>query len=78
MLEGHSADSLDGHARRGDFSRWIANVFHDHRLASDVRKIEQQYRLSHVGDVRQPIAELILQLCGVRQQAIDQCAMTRP
>ena len=61
LLQGHSVNSLGDHARRGDFSRWIANVFHDYRLASDVRKIEQQYRLSDLGDVRQPIAALILE-----------------
>ena len=53
------ATSLDGHARRGDFSRWIDGVFHDHRLASDVRKIEQRYRLGHLDDVRQSVARLI-------------------
>ncbi len=51
--------SLDGHARRGDFSRWIADVFHDHHLASDVRKVEQRYRLGHLDDVRQSLAALI-------------------
>jgi hypothetical protein len=66
LLEDHSADSVGEHARRGDFSRWIASVFHDHRLASDVRKIEQQYRLSHRGDVRQPIAALIREQYGVQ------------
>lgn len=64
-LPHYSANSLGDHARRGDFSRWIANVFHDRRLASDVRKIEQQYRLSHVEDVRQSIAALILGQYGV-------------
>ena len=43
-----SSGVLDGHARRGDFSRWIAEVFHDHPLASDVRKVEQRYRLGYV------------------------------
>jgi hydroxymethylpyrimidine pyrophosphatase-like HAD family hydrolase len=52
------------HASRGDFSRWVANVFFDHGLASDIRKIEQRYRLGHVGDVRQPIAALILARYG--------------
>ena len=51
--------ALDGHARRGDFSRWIEGVFHDHRLASDVRKIEQRYRLGHIDDVRHSIASVI-------------------
>jgi len=53
------ATSLDGHARRGDFSRWIEVVFHDHHLASDVRKVEQRYRLGHLDDVRQSLARLI-------------------
>ena len=64
LLPDHSVDSLGDHARHGDFSRWIANVFHDLRLASDVRKIEQQYRLSHLGDVRRAIAALILENYG--------------
>jgi hydroxymethylpyrimidine pyrophosphatase-like HAD family hydrolase len=50
---------LDGHARRGDFSRWIADTFHDDRLASDVRKVEQRYRLGHIDDVRDSISQLI-------------------
>jgi hydroxymethylpyrimidine pyrophosphatase-like HAD family hydrolase len=29
------------HARRGDFSNWLADVLHDPMLASDVRRIEQ-------------------------------------
>jgi len=59
LLPNTPAKSLDGHVRRGDFSRWIADVFHDHRLASDVRKVEQRYRLGHLDDVRQPMARLI-------------------
>jgi hypothetical protein len=51
--------SADAHARRGDFSRWIADVFHDHRLASEIRKIEQRYRLGHLNDVRQAVARMI-------------------
>jgi hypothetical protein len=59
LLPNTPTTSLDGHVRRGDFSRWIADVFHDHRLASDVRKIEQRYRLGHLDDVRQLLARLI-------------------
>jgi hypothetical protein len=29
---------------RGDFSRWIGDVFGDHALADDLRTIEQRYR----------------------------------
>lgn len=56
---------LGGHARQGDFSRWIADVFHDNRLASDVRKIEQRYRLGHLDDVRQSMATLIQDRYGL-------------
>jgi hypothetical protein len=34
LLASTPVTSLGGHARRGDFSRWIADVFQDHRLAS--------------------------------------------
>lgn len=50
---------LDGHARRGDFSQWIADVFRDHVLASDVRKVEQRYRLGHTRDLYNALAESI-------------------
>jgi hypothetical protein len=64
LLQGYPVTSVGEHARRGDFSRWAANVFYDHRLASDIRKIEQRYRLNLLGDVRQPIAALILARYG--------------
>jgi hypothetical protein len=47
LLKTCPASVVGGHARRGDFSQWIAGVFHDHLLASDMRKIEQRYRLGH-------------------------------
>jgi hydroxymethylpyrimidine pyrophosphatase-like HAD family hydrolase len=39
---------LEGHAQRGDFSRWTADVFHDHVLASALQKVEQRHRLGHM------------------------------
>ena len=50
---------LAGHAQRGDFSRWIADVFHDHALASEIRKVEQRFRLGHIHDLTESIAKLI-------------------
>jgi len=59
LLGSAPATSLGEHARRGDFSRWIANVFHDHRLASDIQKIEQRYRVGDMDDARASMAALI-------------------
>lgn len=39
---------LEGHARRGDFSRWVADVFHDHVLASALQKVERRHRLGQM------------------------------
>jgi hydroxymethylpyrimidine pyrophosphatase-like HAD family hydrolase len=50
---------LDGHARRGDFSQWIGGVFHDHVLASGLRKVEQRYRLGHTRDLYNALVESI-------------------
>ena len=59
LLASIPMSSLRDHAQRRDFSRWIANVFHDHQLASDIRKVEQRYQLGHREDVRQAIAGMI-------------------
>ncbi len=50
---------LEDHARRGDFSQWIGKVFHDHGLASEIRKVEHRYRLGHTRDLYNALAELI-------------------
>ena len=50
---------IEGHAHRGDFSRWIADVFRDHFLASDIRKVEQRYRLGHIHNLADSLARPI-------------------
>jgi hypothetical protein len=50
---------LDGRARRGDFSRWIADVFHDHPLGLELQKVEQRYRLGWVHDLPGALAKPI-------------------
>ena len=48
-LEHGSTPALSGYLRRGDFSRWIADVFGDTALAHELRKEEQRFR-SHLDD----------------------------
>ena len=60
----NSAPSVvEGHVERGDFSRWIADVFDDHFLPSEIRKLEQRYRRGHVRDARLSLARLIAEYC---------------
>ena len=59
LLASIPTSSLRGHAQRRDFSRWIANVFHDHQLASNIRKVERRYQLAPREDVRQTVAGMI-------------------
>jgi hydroxymethylpyrimidine pyrophosphatase-like HAD family hydrolase len=44
VLESLPARSFDGYLRRGDFSRWIQQVFGDGTLASELRALEARYR----------------------------------
>jgi hypothetical protein len=50
---------LDGHAKRGDFSRWILDVFRDQPLSSRIRKVEEQYRLGHIPDLPHALTTLV-------------------
>jgi hydroxymethylpyrimidine pyrophosphatase-like HAD family hydrolase len=50
---------LEGHVHRADFSRWIAEVFHDRALAASIRKAEQRYRLGHTDDLSDSLAAAI-------------------
>jgi hypothetical protein len=79
LLANKPHSCLDGHARRGDFSRWIAGSFHDHRLASDVRKVEQRYRLGHLDDVRESLSQLISERYGLSsKRAFSSAAASSP
>ena len=45
-LETTPVRALDPFLRRGDFSRWVADVFGDHALATELRQIEAWYRFN--------------------------------
>ncbi|HXU21214.1 MAG TPA: HAD hydrolase family protein [Verrucomicrobiae bacterium] len=59
LLKSAPAAVLEGHAHRADFSRWIAEVFHDRTLAATIRKTEQRYRLGHVQDLTNSLAAAV-------------------
>lgn len=68
---------LEGHAQRGDFSRWAADVFHDHVLASALEKVEHRHRLGHMQNLPSALIysieeryELPLQPEPLRNQAV--------
>jgi hydroxymethylpyrimidine pyrophosphatase-like HAD family hydrolase len=53
------AAAIEGHARRGDFSRWIAEVFADQLLADEIRKVEKQFRRGRVANLSESLVKPI-------------------
>jgi hydroxymethylpyrimidine pyrophosphatase-like HAD family hydrolase len=50
---------LAHHAGRGDFSRWVHDVFSDQLLAAQLRKTERRWSRGEISDLRGAIADLI-------------------
>ena len=50
---------VDDHLRRHDFSRWLADVFGDHLLASEIRRLEDRHRAASIVDIRESIIKAI-------------------
>jgi len=59
MLTQVPAASVEDHARRSDFSRWIAHVFGDQPLAAEIRKVERKYRQGELTNIRDSLIEPI-------------------
>ena len=51
--------SVEGHAERGDFSRWIAGVFGDRSLADEIAEVEEKYRKGKLGNLPLVLADCI-------------------
>jgi hydroxymethylpyrimidine pyrophosphatase-like HAD family hydrolase len=66
-LAGADRETIDGHLRRHDFSRWLTDVFGDHVLAAEIRRLENRSRLESIVDIRESIIKAI----GVRYHTID-------
>lgn len=52
-------ECFDTHLQRGDFSRWLADVFGDRQLASTLRHLEGNYRLHRISDINDAIAQAV-------------------
>jgi hydroxymethylpyrimidine pyrophosphatase-like HAD family hydrolase len=54
-----SEASVAGYLQRGDFSRWIGDVFGDRALADDLKMYEDRYQIERTVDVVSDIANAI-------------------
>ena len=59
LLAALPAANVQAHLARHDFSRWIAEVFHDHPLGSHVRTLEDRADTEDAHDVAMDIAQSI-------------------
>lgn len=58
-LEDLDVGRADGYLRRGDFSRWIGDVFGDHALARELHAHERAYVQSRSGDALMRITDAV-------------------
>lgn len=51
--------AVEGHLRRGDFSRWVTDVFGDYPLAASIRRIENDFRRGRLQGVLSDLASAV-------------------
>jgi hydroxymethylpyrimidine pyrophosphatase-like HAD family hydrolase len=54
-----STSSMEPYLKRGDFSRWVGEIFGDYALASELRALEERYRTLPTADTVSEIVEQI-------------------
>jgi hypothetical protein len=59
ILERIALTEADPYLRRGDFGRWIGNVFGDHALAQELRRYELRYVVAQNHDVLHDVVSAI-------------------
>jgi hypothetical protein len=53
--------ALKGHAQRGDFSRWIRDVFGDEPLAVEIRHVEKNFKQGRIANLSKSLTAPIYQ-----------------
>ena len=53
--------ALEGHAQRGDFSRWVRDVFGDEPLAVKIRQVEKDFRQGRIANLSESLVAPIHQ-----------------
>lgn len=69
-LERHPLRVLEPFLGRGDFSRWIRDVFGDHALAAELRAIESRYRTRAGPDAIPELIDAIRARYDLREDAL--------
>lgn len=59
LLAALPSERIRGHFQRHDFSRWLADVFRDHPLASRVRELEERAATEDARDLAAELAQSI-------------------
>ena len=62
-------DVLDEHLQRGDFSRWVREVYGDVTTANQIKTLEERYRAGRLADVNDAIASVVQQRYDVGPDA---------
>jgi hydroxymethylpyrimidine pyrophosphatase-like HAD family hydrolase len=60
-----SSEQIRGHAKRGDMSRWLEQIFHDDTLARRVREFEQRHELGTLPDFNGAVMNAVQERYGV-------------
>ena len=74
-LENTPPPLLAGYITRGDFSRWIGDVFGDRALAAELKALEGRYRS---GSREETLPEMVSAVRGQYDLAEDELEMTEP
>jgi hypothetical protein len=62
---------LAGYIVRGDFSRWIGDVFGDRALAGELQALEQRYRTGFSGETLPAMANAVRGRYDLSEDELD-------